>query len=81
MASTYSLVKPLRTMFQEGEFQWSRVNEQVFYKICNLLCENNLLNFFDPDKPIVIQTDASKFSLGAVLLQNGVPVMFVTDTN
>ena len=75
-----SLVKPLRNMLQEGQFQWSRVNEQAFYKICNLLCKNNLLNFFDPDKPIVIQTDASKLGLGAVLLQNDVPVMFVSRT-
>ncbi len=75
-----SLVKPLWEMLQEGQFQWNSVNEQNFYKICNLLCKNNLLSFFDPDKPNVIQTDASKLGLGAVLLQNDIPVMFVSRT-
>ena len=34
------------------------------------------LHIFDPEKPIVLKTDASKHAIGAVLEQDGVPVAF-----
>lgn len=34
------------------------------------------LHVFDPDKPIVLETDASEYATGALLEQDGVPGAF-----
>ena len=75
-----ALAKPLWDMMQEGQFEWSDDNKKAFYKVRDLLCENTILSFFDPNKQIVVQTDASKQGLGAVILQDNLPVVFVSRT-
>ena len=43
-------------------------------------CNNNCSNipYFNPKALTILQTDASKKGLGAVLLQNSTPVMFAS---
>ncbi len=36
------------------------------------------LKFFDPSKPVTVQVDASQSGLGAVLLQEGKPVVYAS---
>ena len=38
------------------------------------------LAYFDHTKPVVIQTDASEYGLGAALLQDGRPIAFCSKT-
>ena len=38
------------------------------------------LTYYDRTKPIIMLTHASKYSLGAVLVQNGCPIAFASKT-
>jgi len=40
------------------------------------LTSSPTLAIFDPSKPVSIHTDASKFAIGAVLMQDGRPIAF-----
>ena len=40
-----------------------------------------MLAYFDHTKPVVIQTDASEYGLGAALLQDGRPIAFASKTH
>ena len=43
-----------------------------------LVSEAPVLRFYDPDKELSIQCDASQTGLGAALLQDGKPLAFVS---
>ena len=43
-----------------------------------MVCKDTTLRYFDPNKPVVIQVDASQKGLGAALLQDGYPVAFAS---
>ena len=75
-----TFVKPLWDMLQEERFEWSDENTQTFYNVRDLLCKDTVLSYFDPSKDIIVQTDASKQGLGAVILQDNKPVVFVSRT-
>ena len=47
--------------------------------ICQTLLKVTLA-YYDRSKPVVVQTDASKFRLGAALLQSGWPIAFASKT-
>ena len=36
--------------------------------------------YYDWSKPVVVQTDASKYELGAALIQSGCPIVFASKT-
>ena len=56
-------------------FQWGNAEQKAFVDLKTLICEDQLLNFFDVTKPVVIQCDASTEGLGATLMQGGPPVL------
>ncbi len=66
------------------KFVWSNQCQEAFDKSKAMILENNLLEVYDPNKPIILATDASPYGVGAVLshLVNGVekPVMFVSSS-
>ncbi|PHJ17230.1 hypothetical protein CSUI_008950, partial [Cystoisospora suis] len=49
---------------------------QAVVRLKEALINAASLRIFDPDKSIVIKTDASKYAIGAVMEQEGVPVAF-----
>lgn len=65
-------------------FDWSNECQAVFLKTKTLVVSHNVLVLFDPDKPIVITTDASSYGVGAVMshIINGdeKPVMFASSS-
>ena len=79
------LSEPLRRL-QKWDTVWTWESEQqtAFEKIKTILTTLPVLTYFDKDKDHIIQTDASKTGLGAVLLQEGKPVVYasraLTDT-
>ena len=64
------ITKPLRDLLDKNaEFKITQEHEDALKKIKQILTSNPILKVFDPKKPILISADASKFGMGAVLLQ------------
>ena len=64
-------------------FQWRDSNEETFQKLKESTSSDMCLKYFDTTKPVTLQVDASKVSLGAILIQNdsqgrGKPVAFAS---
>ena len=61
---------------KNAEFVWEETHTQIFEALKAELKDNMTLQYFDPEKEIVIECDASQKGLGACLLQDGKPVNF-----
>ena len=57
-------------------FQWGPEHTEAFTSIKQEIIHAPVLKYYDPKKPMVLQTDASIKGLGACLLQCGHPVYF-----
>ena len=66
------------TKIKKGSLQsvWTDQHDEAFRKTKAIICEEVLLAYPDPNKPFVIQTDASDKQLGAFILQDNKPVAF-----
>ena len=60
------------------EFKLNNACEVVFRCCKEKYSKNIMLPYFNSEASMILQTDASKKGLGAVLLQNSTPVMFAT---
>uniref|UniRef100_A0A3P9LL44 Gypsy retrotransposon integrase-like protein 1 n=1 Tax=Oryzias latipes TaxID=8090 RepID=A0A3P9LL44_ORYLA len=72
---------PLRQLLKESsEFVWDAQHEQAFSKMKELITREPgpVLTYFDPSKQLKLQVDASKYGLGAVLLQDSKPVSYAS---
>ena len=73
--------EPLRNLTKEqNQFIWSKVHQDAFNKLTQLISEPPLLRYYDLEEEVTIETDASDYGLGAVLLQAGRPVAFASRT-
>ena len=71
--------EPLRQLTRkEQEFNWSEVHDKAFDKIKALVSTPPLLKYYEPDKPLVLQCDASEKGLGASLMQEGQPLEYAS---
>ena len=59
-------------------FVWNSVYEKAFRNAKLHVANTVMLKFFDPDKDIVIECDASGVSIGGTLLQDGHPITFIS---
>ncbi|KAK2702658.1 hypothetical protein QYM36_018739 [Artemia franciscana] len=72
-----SLNQPLRELVNQREFKWEEEHNSAFTNIKESICDS--LSFLDPTSGnIELQVDASKFGLGATILQNGKTVSFAS---
>lgn len=62
------------------QFHWNEVHEMEFKNLLKIISSDPILEIYDPKKPLVVQTDASKDGLGCVLMQDGHPVAFASRT-
>ncbi|MEO0454888.1 MAG: ribonuclease H family protein, partial [Verrucomicrobiota bacterium] len=68
MRNLSSELAPLHELLQKQvEFHWSDRQQKAFEKSKRMIESSQLLVFYDPDKPLVLTTDASSYGLGAVL--------------
>ena len=60
------------------DWNWSNECEDAFNKIKAKLSDTPVLAYFDPDKELELQVDASKDGLGAAILQSGKPIEYAS---
>ena len=61
---------------KNSDFEWTASHQKAFQKVKDLICEEVTLSYFNPNKEVTLQVDASGKGLGATLLQDGKPVAF-----
>ena len=72
---------PLRDLTKkENAFIWDAVGEKAYNNMKQLLCKEPgpVLAYFDPQKDVVLQCDASQKGLGAALLQEQHPISYAS---
>jgi hypothetical protein len=72
------ICKPLFDSLKKGEFSWAGDQLSTFNRIKQALCSAPVLALPDFTKPFILETDASDRSIGAVLMQQGKPISFLS---
>ena len=74
------LTSPIRELLKkENQFRWDEnVHGICLSKIKNILTSTPVLKYFDPEKPTVVQCDASESGLGACIMQEGHPIAYAS---
>ena len=63
-----SILQPLNQLLQGNqEFKWSPRCEDAFKEAKDSLSSSNALVLFDPSLPVILQSDASQYGIGAVI--------------
>lgn len=70
---------PLRQLLiKTNEFVWDTPQSQAFNRVKDIITKSPVLAYFDPQKQLTLQVDASKYGLGAALLQDGRPICYAS---
>jgi len=69
---------PLRDVIKNQDFYWYKAQQQSFDNLKRLCCTTPVLTYYNSDKEVTIQCDASSYALGAVLLQEGHPISYTS---
>lgn len=73
------MARPLNDLLKKGTlFLWTSVHDGAFASLKNALVIAPVLALPDFSRPFQIQTDASDMGVGAVLLQDGHPLAFIS---
>ncbi|XP_040356411.1 uncharacterized protein K02A2.6-like [Ixodes scapularis] len=73
------VTEPLRKLVINSEpWAWSDEQDNAFQETKNLVARAPVLAYYNPQKPLMVQCDASERGLGAALLQDGQPLSFAS---
>lgn len=73
------MAKPLTELLKkEAIFIWTSVQDAAFSALKSALCSSPVLALPDFTQPFHIETDASGTGVGAVLMQNGHPLAYIS---
>lgn len=73
------ITHPLRKLLEkESEWVWTNHQSKAFDKIKNALSSPPVLRFYDVNKDVTLQADASSYALGAAIMQDGQPVAYAS---
>ena len=73
--------EPMRRLLkQDMDFVWSSAQQEAFEEIKRKCCSTQytVLQYYNVRKPIVLQTDASQYGVGAAIIQDGKPVAYAS---
>jgi len=63
------ILQPLNQLLPRNqEFTWSPQREEAFSKATDSVAPSNVLVYYDPTLPVVLECDASQYGIGAVIL-------------
>ena len=64
-----SILQPLNQLLQKNhDFLWSKKCEDAFNKAKDSLSSAHVLVHYDPSLPVILESDASQYGIGAVIL-------------
>ena len=70
--------QPLHNLIKNDvPYVWSKT-QKTFDAVKVILTDAPVLAFYNSDKELVLENDASKYGLGSVLLQNGKPLLYAS---
>jgi hypothetical protein len=74
------LVQLRKLLVKDVHFAWDQPLEQSFQKVKDVISQSPgpVLSYYDHKKELTLQVDASKFGLGATLLQDSKPIGFAS---
>lgn len=73
-----TLARPLTNLLKRGGFKWDEATEDSFRGLKEALTSTLVLALPDLSKPFTVETDVSQYGIGAVLLQGGHLVAYIS---
>lgn len=73
------VMAPLRNLLQkDAEFVWDDPQPHAFQEVKKIITNAPVLGYFDPEKQLVLECDASKSGIGCYLMQDGRPITYAS---
>ena len=73
------VTNPLRLLLKkESDFIWDETQTRAFNKVKQLITDVPVLGYYDSNKELVLETDASKSGLGCCIFQDGRPIAYAS---
>lgn len=73
-----TLCRPLQDLLKKNSFQWTEEHTTAFNKLKQILTTCPVLALPDFSKPFILETDACGSGIGAVLMQGGRPLAYMS---
>jgi hypothetical protein len=74
-----SIAAPLTQLLTKDGFWWTTKAQEAFVKLKTALVTPPVLRLLDFEQPFIVECDASRTGLGAILSQNDQPIAFFSE--